>query len=127
MSTQKPGPNSRPQYRALRELQPRQEPCGVPGCEGLRVTEDCCYPHSLNKSNPAALANDGVIDWLAIDLAVEAAREVRLTWVESNIAAARLLMQGCSEQELIARLHMYLKSESRRQEIRSIIAGLEAA
>lgn len=75
--------------------------CEVPGCTRDKEVEDCCRPHSFGQSRvncgeyANALPNDGVIDWEAIDIAVQGARKVRLTWVETDISVATLLAQGC--------------------------------
>lgn len=50
------------------------------------------------------LYNDGVIDWLAIDLAVEGDRIPRMSWVERDIAAGILLSQGFDPPEIRGRL-----------------------
>lgn len=114
-AVRKLGPNGRPAYRALRALSPREgEPCGVPGCKDLRVTEECCYRHSLNKSSPNFLPNDGLIDWQAIEVAAQGLREVSLTWVETVIAAGMILAEGGGVREVERRMHVFLKSSSER-------------
>ena len=128
MASTKAGPNSRPAYRALRDLKPTDEPCRVPACTGSRLTEDCCYDHSLNKSIAGALENDGVLDWLAIDIAAEGTRLPGLTWVEWEIAAATILANGHPESEIEHRLGSPLrKSPSRRERIRAMAAAIEVS
>ena len=81
--------------KALRRMTPRDEPCAVPGCCAGRVTADCCYQHSLaGKGNSRLLPNDGIIDWVAVDVAARGLRRVRLTWVERDIAIGRILAEG---------------------------------
>jgi hypothetical protein len=45
-----------------------------------------------------------VIDWLAIDIAVEGTRALKLTWLERDIAAATILDNGHPECEIARRL-----------------------
>lgn len=108
MPTAKLGPSRRREYAHLRTLTPRDEPCKVPACTEPSLTEDCCRGHSLNKpiGNTATgiLPNDGTIDWLAIDIAVEGLRPVKLTWVEFEIALATLIANGREEFEAAHRM-----------------------
>lgn len=86
----------------------RTDTCGVPGCTADRTTEDCCHAHGLNKGGRPTLPNDGVLDWIAIDIAVEGSREVRLTWIEWDIAAATILANGLPASEVATRLGRWL-------------------
>lgn len=76
--------------------------CDFPLCEEPRVTDECCYVHSIdgNISAGAFLHNDGIIDWQAIDLVRRGERHVDLTWVEFEIAGAYILMDGETQEEL---------------------------
>ena len=93
----------RARRRKLARMQPSEIKCRVPGCKDGRVTEHCCYRHSIDipgAEKGTFLANDGVMDDMAIDLAVEGSRVVRLTWVEFEIAVARLMNAGHSYEEI---------------------------
>lgn len=83
--------------RVLRRAVQRDVQCAVPGCDGKRITDDCCYRHSLTGYGEVSvwtLHNDGIIDWLAIDVATRGLRKVRLTWVEKDIAVGIILARG---------------------------------
>lgn len=127
MPTPKLGPGSRPLYAALRALTPREDdPCKVPGCHEPCLTDDCCREHSLNKAightTMRILPNDGVIDWLAIDLAAEGSRPVALSWIEFEIALATILANGHSEKEAARRMRLpvFPRTPSRRTRIRQM-------
>src|SRR6185312_16315215 len=86
---------------ALARCPVSEKQCEVPGCGGLTLINeddditDCCYGHSLQGSDTDnALPNDGIIDWTAIDVAVQGARPVGLTWVEKDIVMATVLADG---------------------------------
>jgi hypothetical protein len=81
------------------------------------VTDDCCYAHSLNNRAANVVPNDGVIDWLAIDIAVDGSRPVRLTWVEQEIAAATILANGESAREAGRRVRSDLRQTARRERV----------
>lgn len=114
MPTPKPGPHSRRAYAELQGREVQDIPCGVPGCEVGRSTEDCCYGHALNKPIPGTRENDGVIDQIAIDIAVEGTRPMLLTWVEWEIAAATILSYGHSGAEAARRLGSFPKTSPQR-------------
>lgn len=88
----------------------------MPGCEEGRVTEDCCYRHSLQTTAGGErwLPNDGIIDQQAIDLAVSGARTVGLTWVEAEIAIGTMIARGLSQEEILNRLNINIKAGSPR-------------
>lgn len=99
-----PGNGSARSHREwLRSLPASQDPCGVPGCKNMRVTDDCCYQHSVGNSDTCTtVPNDGILDWVAIDAAARGLRKVRLTWVEKDIALGMILANGgtlCDAQE----------------------------
>jgi hypothetical protein len=87
--------------RQLRRTVPSSIACAVPGCGEGRVTHDCCYRHSLTgpRTAPDTVPNDGIIDWLAIDIAARGLRRVRLTWVEKDIAVGVILASGGGVQQ----------------------------
>ena len=95
--------------------------CFVPGCHETRTTEDCCDDHGKNHFAPHArhaIPNDGVLDRVAIELAAQGARPVNLTWVERDIAAALMLYQGYTPDEMVSHMgHNLLKSKIRRERI----------
>lgn len=76
--------------------------CGVPGCPEESGPFDCCLtthsaptPGGSDRYRP----NDGVIDEVAIDLVVEGVRQVELTWVEAQIAVAKMQAAGLTKAE----------------------------
>jgi len=103
--------------RALARKTPGPDPCGVPGCEGGKITEDCCYTHSLQSSAGRRwLPNDGIIDWTAVETARYGWRTVGLTWVEAEIAIGMMIADGLTFEEIYDRLGINLKSGSPRLE-----------
>lgn len=99
--------------------------CLVPGCKRVRTDEDCCPWHARKKvTSPNTLQNDGVIDWLAIDLMVEGARDVKLTWLERDIVAARLLAGGVRRKTLAQNYGIYIETESRAEELARMVAAI---
>ena len=79
----------------LRSLTVSQDSCGVPGCTNKKITDDCCYKHSVGNSDACTtVPNDGILDWVAIDAAARGLRKVRLTWVEKDIALGTILANG---------------------------------
>lgn len=99
--------------------------CEVPGCTGTRVKEDSCTFHATPKNSPGALPNDGIIDWIAIELATEGGRLPRLTWVERDIAAAVLFARGWQPRDVINRLGINLKSGKRRQRVYAMAESIK--
>lgn len=91
--------------------------CGVPGCDRPRGDLDCCEEiHS--KSRPGSRCyrpNDGVIDYVAIDLVTEGVRMIKLTWVEALIAVAKMLVRGVNVNEIWERLGFEFRYGSRQQ------------
>lgn len=86
--------------------------CTYPTCEEPRVSEECCYRHSLNIVGPAARAfvsNDGIIDWQAIAVARSGERVVALTWVEFEIAGAHILADGGTREEMFERTGIHCR------------------
>ena len=55
---------------------------------------------------PLVLADDGIIDTLAVDIAARGARVVALTRAERQLAAARILAAGGSPYLIARRLHV---------------------
>jgi len=53
-----------------------------------------------------ALADDGIIDLIAVDIAVRGARTVALTCVERQLAAAAILARGGTPYLISKRLHV---------------------
>lgn len=103
-----PGTNStlplpddpRARRNALRKIKPSDVQCAVPGCPHGRVTHDCCYSHSLaGLDNSNTVPNDGIIDWIAVDVAARGLRKVRLTWVEKDIAVGTIFARGGGPEE----------------------------
>jgi hypothetical protein len=87
--------------KALRQREVSDKDCGYPACGGKALVDeegdvtDCCYRHSLgNSDTDKNLPNDGIIDQTAIEVAVKGLRPVKLTWVEKDIALARILAAG---------------------------------
>lgn len=83
-------------------MTPSDIPCVVPGCGLGRVTEDCCLTHSLmsNEGGGKSLHNDGIVDWLAVEIAASGTRQVQLTWVEKDIAAGVMFARGYGAEEI---------------------------
>ena len=112
------------------------KPCEVPGCkDGALIDEedditDCGYKHSLQGSdNDNALPNDGIIDWTAIEVAVQGARPVGLTWVEKDIVMATVLVQGESITQALTRAgvrHECAHQGRRAEAVQSILEALRA-
>lgn len=101
--------------RELARKTPSTQPCGVPGCTSGRVTEDCCYEHSLQSSaGKRWLWNDGIIDWMAVATARYGWRTVKLSWVEAEIAIGMMIADGLTFEEIYDRLGINLKSGSPR-------------
>lgn len=99
--------------------------CLVPSCPCPKGGEDCCAVHSARQPRPGCLPNDGVIDWTAIQIAVEGSREVSLTWVEKDISAAAMLARGHSLREVGARLGVYAKDRRRLATLRKMAAVIQ--
>lgn len=117
--------------KALRSLPASGEECQVPGCTEDKITEDCCYEHSLDDAHNAlqgSLPNDGIIDWVAVDLAVQGVRPVRLTRVEKDIAIAKMLKTGRSPTAVADSLgvsHTSINDSGRRgREVARILKAL---
>lgn len=93
--------------------------CLVPGCTETKDEryEDTCSNHGRRKAVRNTIPNDGVIDWLAIDLLIGQSREVAVTWLERDIAAARLAARDWTEQSIESYLGIYIETEARRKEI----------
>lgn len=117
---------------ALKRLPVSDEECGVPGCKEPKITDDCCYHHSLydaHNTSPTSVPNDGIIDWTAIDIAIQGARPVRLSRVERDIAAAKLFKAGWSPTAIADHLgvsHAGLTTGRRAEEVRRIMEALDA-
>lgn len=62
--------------------------------------------------NDRMIPNDGVIDWTAIEITLEGLRQVRLTWVEREIAAAIMLARGETRDDVEERMGLNLSSSS---------------
>jgi hypothetical protein len=56
--------------------------------------------------HPLVLADDGIIDMVAVDVAARGARPVALTPAERHLAAARILAQGGTPYLVAKRLHV---------------------
>ena len=113
--------------RRLRAIVPSSTPCAVPGCMAGRVQHDSCLFHSLTgQGHPAGeVPNDGIIDWIAIDVAVRGLRDVRLTWVEKDIATGVMLYKGVGVQAIQDRLGVRIVgyADSRRYQAAEKIAA----
>lgn len=79
----------------------------MPACEYPREIEDCCTHHGherqvpafikrnlAERGFPAPLADDGVIDEVGIEVALEGTRPIALTWLEREIGAATIIAKG---------------------------------
>jgi hypothetical protein len=89
----------------------------VPGCRTDAEIEDCCKTHGAAFHGPAALdsiPNDGILDFIAIEVAADKTRPVRLTWIERDVAAAYMLSQGHMREEVLERLGSNLFKSKRR-------------
>lgn len=109
------------------------ERCLVPSCREPRQAEDCCVEHAKPRNGrscgsaggEAALPNDGVIDWVAIELAVQEARPVRLTWIERDIAAGEMLARGDDPKDVYRILGVNLfKKDARAERVKRIADAL---
>jgi hypothetical protein len=56
--------------------------------------------------HPAVLADDGIIDTVAVDIATRGARPVALTPAEQQLTAARILAVGGTPHLVAKRLHI---------------------
>lgn len=103
--------------------------CTYPGCEQPRVSEECCYTHSLDHARvDCFLPNDGIIDWQAIDIARRGLRRVELTMPEFEIAAAYMLNDGLAPCDIYDRTGLVVKpSNTRYQKIAAVREALRAA
>lgn len=104
------------------------ELCLVPGCRGETGDGDCCADHcrQLGGAKGTYRPNDGVIDFVAVDVVAKGLRVVPLTWVEAEIAMAKMLACGISKDEIYVRLGFQVNwTPSRRARIDSIIQGLQ--
>lgn len=121
---------------ALRRREVSDKTCEVPGCEGLALVDeadditDCCYDHSLQArgSEPDALPNDGIIDWTAIEVAVQGSRPVNLSWVEKDIVMATILANGGNITTALERagVHHQCAHQGRRAEaVQKIVEALK--
>jgi hypothetical protein len=121
---------------ALQRREVSDQRCEVPGCEGgALVNEDgditsCCYEHSLaaRGSEPETLQNDAIIDWTAIEAAVQGSRPVNLTWVEKDIVMATILARGGNITTALERtgVHHQCVSQGRRADsVRQIMQAIE--
>lgn len=109
--------------RWLQTLIPGDERCHVPGCPEGKITDDCCYQHSLNNSDArTTLPNDGILDWVAIDSAARGLRRVRLTWVEKDIALALILFNGGTLTDAEERLGISIVGLRQRHSRRIVAA-----
>lgn len=109
--------------RWLQTLIPGEESCRVPGCPEGKITDDCCYQHSLSNSDSrSTLPNDGILDWVAIDAAARGLRKVRLTWVEKDIALAMILHGGGTLTDAEERLGISIVG-TRQRHSRRIVAA----
>jgi hypothetical protein len=109
------------------------KPCEVPACEGAALVDedddetDCCYGHSLQSSDTEnTLPNDGIIDWTAIEVAVQGTRPVSLTWVEKDIAIAMILARGGTITQACERVGADHKSASKGSRAEAIARILSA-
>jgi hypothetical protein len=97
---------------------PRQ--CGQPGCDWVRVHVDpaLCSKHLgqyrrgtlgqtagaiRHKNDPNWLADDGIIDELAVEIAAQGTRVVRLTTRERLRVAQRILRHGGNSRTIADR------------------------
>lgn len=117
--------------KALRSLPVTDEECEVPGCKGSKIEDlDCCYRHchyDSHNNQVNNVPNDGIIDQVAIDIAVQGARPVRLSRVEKDIAIARLLKSGMPMSEVSEHLGISWSSMTtgrRAREIKEIMEAL---
>lgn len=131
-------PARRRRRRALRKLDAKiragkltAPACAYPFCEGPRVSEDCCIDHSLDASGTpgfAFLQNDGIIDWEAVEILRRGERVVKATWVEVEIAAAKMLVDGLTQDEIRERTGINFRGGgSRIKKIQEVADALRAA
>lgn len=103
--------------------------CDFPGCAEPRVTEECCYDHSIDGARvDTFLVNDGIIDWQAIDITRRGLRRVELTTVEYTIAVAYMLNDGLAPCEIEERTGLTVKpSNTRFRKIEEVQDALRRA
>lgn len=106
---------ARAHRRRLRSLEVSSERCDVPGCPDYKITDDCCYRHSIGNSDAGStVPNDGILDWIAIDAAARGLRQVRLTWVEKDIALGVILANGGTLTDAEERLGIHIAGTRQR-------------
>jgi hypothetical protein len=89
-----------------------------PGCKNPKFQgKDLCkFPHGAQpQAGRHTIPNDGLIDPIAIEIAVRGTREVRLTWPERYIAAAMMHRLGVSFAEINMRLHWRMSEKTTRK------------
>lgn len=92
-------------------------PCAYPTCFEPRVTDDCCYEHSIDGGaggHGTFLPNDGIIDWQAVEVARNGWRQVKLSWVEFEIAGALILLDGHTHEEVRERTGVHCRGGGTR-------------
>lgn len=70
--------------------------------------------------------NDGIIDDVAIEIAMQGARPVSLTCIEKNIALAKLIKSGMPPYTAADHLGLSYSNTSRGRRVREVERILEA-
>lgn len=99
---------SRARAAAARPKVAEEDRCVFPGCRQPRRDElDLCAQYhggawGQNSDTPDETLNenDGLVDWVAVEIAAGGQRRVRLTWVERDLAAAIILGAGFSATDV---------------------------
>jgi hypothetical protein len=105
----------------MRRRRVSEKACAYPGCPGSalfdehQIVTDLCYEHSINRPGPGTLPNDGWIDWTAIEVGEQGAREIRMTWVEKDIALGRILAAGGTLADGERNLGIYCENRNQQQ------------
>lgn len=86
-------------------------PCVRPGCSNPQYARKLCRAcyerrrRKRSKFDPALIVpDDGIVDGIALEIAVTGMRVVRMTRKERRLAARRILLSGGDVPEVAARL-----------------------
>lgn len=92
--------------------------CDYPDCCKPKRQLGLCHTHYMRlwrqrNSDPYLIAEDGIIDMIAVDIAVNGTRLVRLTQRERELAAARIIAGGGTPTTIRRHLGLVKQSAAR--------------
>ena len=109
-----------------------KDECMAPGCCGPVWARGLCTKHlkqwqrgRYQNPDPWLLPDDGIIDDIAVDVAVKGLRPVRLTQRERELAGAGILALGGSEDAL--RANLSLPTVRHARELAELIGSSQTA